>query len=205
MKKSIALLILVVLLATTTALAEIRFDISGFESSGKYDIEFDDMNDTGEIAPKEGGGLLGFPTADESDDGLIVGSFDIKFVEDLPPLMRLSLYYEGEDWIFTDHVILKPADTRYTFEVDRNTKVSGGKVYEGFVVVFTDESIAMVRDIVENGVPSVRCRLDGERDVDLNLLIDLDTLTDMYNLYVESGALENDFSKIKLAFPCAIK
>ena len=203
MKKLVWLL--VALLISTAAYAEVKFDISVFENSGKYDIEFDDMNDTGEITPKDGGLIFGTPTEPDSDEGMILGTLDIKMLEGEPPVIRLGIFYIGEDWIFTDKAILKPADTRYTFEVDPNTDVNDGKVYEQFALVITDENISMIEDIANGNIASIRCRLSGKRDVDFNLVVNPDAFSDIYDLYLESGAPDNDFSKIKVVFPCEIK
>lgn len=204
MKKLISFLVLFIL-TVIPALADINFDISVFENSGNYDIEFDDMDDTGTIQPKEGNIIMGMPTDGEDDEGALFGYADIRITEGQPPVIRLSLLYIGEEWIFTDDVILKPADTRYTFEVNRSTDVDGGKIYESFTIVITDENISLIKDIAESNTGLIRCRLAGDRDVDLNLIIDPSMMSEMYELYVASGALNNDFSKIKLVFPCTVK
>ena len=205
MKKYCALVIalLLVSIVSVPALA-ITFDISPFENSENYEVEFDEMDDTGEISLVEGGTIIG--TTDEDDEGVILGDFDIKIIEDLPPVLRVTLLYIGEDWIFTDKVIIKPADTRYTFEVNRDTDVNDGKIYEMFTLVMTDESIQMLQDIVDNDVLMVKCRLDGsDRDVDCNLLFNREKLGIFLDDYRASGALNNSFSLIKEMYPCKIK
>lgn len=185
-----------------TAVAEVKFDISVFENNPDYKVEFDEMDDTGTIESSEDNAVAGKV---EDDDGLILGSVDIKIVEDLPPIMRICLSYVGEDWIFTDKVILKPADKRYAFEVKRDTDVSNGNIIESFALVLTDESIQMVKDMIDSDNFIVKMRLDGDRKVDGSLIFDREKLTQMYNDYVVSGALENDFSLVKTVFPCVIK
>lgn len=185
-----------------TAGAEVKFDISVFEKNPDYKVEFDEMDDTGEIESTEGNTVFGAGT---DDDGYVFGDVDIKILENHPPVMRVSLLYSGEDWIFTDKVILKPADTRYTFEVSRDTEVSDGKIYESYTLILTDESIQMVKDMIDSDIFIVKMRLDGDRKVDGTLLFDREKLTQMYNDYLASGALENDFSAFRKAFPCTIK
>ena len=185
-----------------TAAAEVKFDISVFENNPDYKVEFDEMDDTGTIESSEDNAVAGKV---EDDDCLILGSVDIKIVEDLPPIMRICLSYVGEDWIFTDKVILKPADKRYAFEVKRDTDVSNGNIIESFALVLTDESIQMVKDMIDSDNFIVKMRLDGDRKVDGSLIFDREKLTQMYNDYVVSGALENDFSLVKTVFPCVIK
>jgi len=116
------------------------------------------------------------------------------------------LLYIGEDWVFTDEVIIKPADTRYTFEVDRDTDVEDGKIYEMFTLAMTDESIQMLQDIVDNDVLMVKCRLNGsDRDVDCNLLFNTEKLGVFLDDYRASGSLNNSFAMIKEMYPCKIK
>lgn len=185
-----------------TAAAEVKFDISVFENNPDYEVEFDEMDDTGTIKSSDGNEVSG---VGEDDDGLILGLVDIKILENRAPVMRITLIYMGEDWIFTDKVILKPADKRYAFEVSRNTEVSDGKIYEGYTLILTDESIQMVKDMIDSDTFIVKMRLDGDRRVDGILLFDREKLTQMYNDYLASGALENDFSAFRKAFPCTIK
>ena len=185
-----------------TAGAEVKFDISVFENNPDYKVEFDEMDDTGTIESSEGNAVAG---AGEDGDGLKLGSVDIKIIENQPPIMRISLLYMGEDWIFTDKVILKTADKRYAFEVERDTDVSDGKIFESFTLALTDESIQMVKDMIDSDNFMVKMRLDGDRKVDGSLIFNREKLTQMYNDYVVSGALENDFSLVKTVFPCEIK
>lgn len=205
MKKYLAMVItlLLVSIVSVPALA-ITFDISPFENSTNYEIEFDDMDDTGEISLVEGGMFFGLMD-DEAEEGLLLNTIDIKITENNPPVIRLTFLYIGEDWIFTDKVIVKPADTRYTFEVRRDTDVSDGKIYEMYTLVMTDESIKMLEDIVNNEVSMVKCRLDGDRKVNCSLMFNLEKLAQLLDDYKASGALENSFVAIKTAYPCSIK
>ena len=118
-----------------TATAELKFDISVFENNPNYKVELDEMDDTGTIELNAESTILG---SVEDDNGAVVGSVDIVFIEDMPPLMRMDLYYVGTEWVFTDNVILKLADRRYTFKANRETSVSGGMIYEACALVLTD-------------------------------------------------------------------
>lgn len=205
MKKYLALVIslLLVSFASAPALA-VTFDLAPFENSDNYEVKFDEMNDTGEISLVEGGRIFGVP--EDDDEGIIIGDFDAIIIEGYPPIVRVNLIYAGEDWIFTDNVIIKPADTRYTFEVNRDTDVENGKIYESFTLVMTDESIQMLQDIVDNHVSSVKCRLDGsDRDVDCSLIFDTEKLGIFLDDYRASGSLNNNFALIKEIYPCKIK
>lgn len=210
MKKILALVItlLLVSMLTIPALAAVNFDISPFENADKYQIEFDDMDDTGEIRLASGGTFLGTGDEDEDDDGLIIGSVSILILDSIPvpPFVVVHFSYIGDDWIFTDKVIIKPHDTRYTFEVNPSTDVDDGKIYESFPLVLTDESIQMLQDIVDNDVTLVKTRLVGsERSLDCKLIFDVDNLSQLLSDYKASGALDNDFDTLRELYPCTIK
>lgn len=205
MKKQLALVItlLLVFIVSAPALA-VTFDLSPFENNANYEVEFDEMDDTGEIALVDGGVIFG--KTEEDDEGFLMGDFDIKIIEDFPPVIRVTLLYMGEDWIFTDKVIIKPADTRYTFEVNCDTDIEDGEIFEMATLVLTDESIQMLQDIVDNNLSEVKCRLDGsERDVDCNLSFNVEKLRIFLDDYRASGSLNNSFAAIREAYPCKIK
>lgn len=218
MKKYFTLMVALVLIFAVTIPAfadantssEIKFDISPFENSDNYTIEFDDMDDTGEINLTTEGryvvSLLG------NDDSIFGGEFDIKIIENMPPTLRINWFYlgyVGEDWIFTDNVTIKTSNARYTFEVERDTDIIDGKICEYFTILFTDESIQMLQDVIDSNVSVdslVKCRLNGSnRNVDCILFFDLDQLTELLADYRASGAIDNDFSIINEICPCKIK
>ena len=76
---------------------------------------------------------------------------------------------------------------------------------ETYVIALTDESIQMVKDMIDSDNFKVKMRLDGKRDVDGTLIFSKEALTMMYNDYVASGALNNNFAAVREMFPCTIK
>lgn len=205
MKRSLGVLFLVLALfsITLSCSAGINFDISVFKNNPKYTVEFDDMDDTGEISLLEGGSFFG--SNQDGDKGIIMATLSLKIIDAFPPALKLKIIYYGEDWVFTDKVIIKPDSTRYTFEVNRNTDVRDGMILEVYTVVLTDESIGLLKDIVDANISNVQYRLDGDRNVDGQLEVDVANIKQFYDDYLASGALNNDFSDLKTIFPCAIK
>lgn len=205
MKKVFSFLLVFVALlsASMTALA-FNFDITPFKETGIYDIEYDDMDDSVVILPKEKKLIFGFP---DDGDGLLLAVPSVVMNETIPPCMTITILYKGENRIITDDVIIKPAETRYSFDVSefRQTDTSGGNITETFILCLTDESIKMIEDIVDNDISSVKCRLSGKRNVDCTLSVDCETLKQMHTDYKESGALNNDFTIFDLTMPCTIK
>ena len=200
---------LILCLSVATAMAKVKFDISVFQNNENYNVVFDEMDDTGEIKSTGKNIVFGGSFDDEGhlikDQGYVVGDVDIRIIEGYPPSMRATLLYCSEERNFTDKIILKPADARYTFEVPKDTGVSDEKIYESFILIFTDESIQMIKDMIDADNFTVKMRLDGNRKIDGFLIFDKEDLTQMYNDYLASGALENDFSAIRRVFPCTIK
>lgn len=207
MKKCMTFILSLLLVISITVPAyAVNFDMTPFEEADNYTVTYDDMDDTGEVTPIEGGTILA--SIEGNDEGRVLLQYDIKIIEGMPPVIRLSVMYRGEDWVFTDRVIIKPAEVRYTFDVNRQTDVSNGMIYELYTIALSDESIQLLRDIVENQVDMVRCRLDGDRDIDFSLKFnqeDREYLKEFYTLYEETGSLDNDFTQIKKLFPCTIK
>ena len=78
LKRLFAMILACALLWSRTALAEIEFDISVFENDPNYEVEFDEMNDTGTIRFAEGsdqsGVIIGL--IDDDDDSAIMGDMD---------------------------------------------------------------------------------------------------------------------------------
>ena len=102
-------------------------------------------------------------------------------------------------------MIIKVGDTRYTFEVDRSTEVNGGKIYEGFTIALTDQTISLIENLRDNS-GLAKYRMDGsKRDIDGSIVFSVDALQKMYDAYVASGALFNNFSVLYSLFPVTIK
>lgn len=210
-KKVLSSVLVFSMLFSLTAMASI--DTSVFESKDIYKIEIDDFDDTGEItfvstddnkdAPSNL--IIGAGGEDSSDEGAIMGNFDIKML-DSPSLavMRITLLYMGEDWIFTDDMIIKTNKHRYTFPVDRQAEAEGGKVYEMYTLVITDKSRGLLEDLIEDG-GSAEYRLSGDRKVDGKLLLSEDALKTMYDDYTEAGGFDQNFTTISTSFPCETK
>ena len=208
LKRLIAVIVTCVLLWSGAALAEIKFDISVFENDPNYEVEFDEMDDTGTIQFAEDSerSNIFMGTTDDEDDGMVIGFTDIRIAEGFPPSVRLSILYMAEDWAFIDEFIIIAGSNRYTFGVDCEREVlDDGNIMETFVVVLTDESIGLLEDIANSDSLSFSYRLSGDDDVDGDIYFIQDSIGYLYESYVDSGALENDFSLMKTVFSCEIK
>ena len=208
LKRLIAVIVTCVLLWSGAALAEIKFDISVFENDPNYEVEFDEMDDTGTIQFAEDSerSNIFMGTTDDEDGGMVIGFTDIRIAEGFPPSVRLSILYMAEDWAFIDEFIIIAGSNRYTFGVDCEREVlDDGNIMETFVVVLTDESIGLLEDIANSDSLSFSYRLSGDDDVDGDIYFIQDSIGYLYESYVDSGALENDFSLMKTVFSCEIK
>ena len=153
LKRLIAVIVTCVLLWSGAALAEIKFDISVFENDPNYEVEFDEMDDTGTIQFAEDSerSNIFMGTTDDEDGGMVIGFTDIRIAEGFPPSVRLSILYMAEDWAFIDEFIIIAGSNRYTFGVDCEREVlDDGNIMETFVVVLTDESIGLLEDIANS-------------------------------------------------------
>ena len=91
-----------------------------------YEVEFDEMDDTGTIQFAEDSerSNIFMGTTDDEDGGNGHGGFtDIRIAEGFPPSVRLSILYMAEDWAFIDEFIIIAGSNRYTFGVDCEREV----------------------------------------------------------------------------------
>ena len=207
LKRLIAVILTCVLLWSGAALAEIEFDISVFENDPNYEVEFDEMDDTGTIRFAEDSERTNIfmGTTDDEDDGMLFGVTDIRIAEGFPPSVRLSILYMAEEWAFIDEFIIIAGSNRYTFVVDREREIlDDGSIMEAFVVVLTDESIGLLEDIANSDSLTCSYRLSGDDNVDGDIYFVQDSIGYLYESYVDSGALENDFSLMKTVYSCEI-
>lgn len=208
LKRLIAVILTCVLLWSGAALAEIEFDISVFENDPNYEVEFDEMDDTGTIQFAEDSERTNIfmGTTDDEDDGMLFGVTDIRIAEGFPPSVRLSILYMAEEWAFIDEFIIIAGSNRYTFGVDCEREIlDDGSIMEAFVVVLTDESIGLLEDIANSDSLTCSYRLSGDDDVDGDIYFVQDSIGYLYESYVDSGALENDFSLMKTVYSYEIK
>lgn len=208
LKRLIAVILTCVLLWSGAALAEIEFDISVFENDPNYEVEFDEMDDTGTIRFAEDSERTNIfmGTTDDEDDGMLFGVTDIRIAEGFPPSVRLSILYMAEEWAFIDEFIIIAGSNRYTFGVDCEREIlDDGSIMEAFVVFLTDESIGLLEDIANSDSLTCSYRLSGDDDVDGDIYFVQDSIGYLYESYVDSGALENDFSLMKTVYSCEIK
>ena len=205
------LLVMVLLVHSSAALAE--FDLSLFKNDSRFNVKEDVMNDTItiEIVDAESGTGLG--TAGEN--AVIAVFTDIKLASKnlVPPTMRMILYYRGEDWVFVDTFILKTSKNRYTFktlEGSRNV-LSGGLVSEQITIPLTDESLPMIKDILDDSFGTVSTvmvdyRISGDRYVDGTIVyLSAEGLRSLYDTYVAAGGLDLDFSDMNTLYPVEVK
>ncbi len=206
MKKCFALFLIACMLNMLLpgmGFASVDFDINAFDEE-VFDVSIDEMDDTGEIAVKDSGAAF-IGSGDKSEDGIIYGSFDIRIIENFPPCIRLTLMLISNKNADITKQIFKVGDRRYTFTADCDSDVDDGTIYEMCTIVFTDESVAFVKDIIDND-GKVKFRLDGsKRQVDGTFTMPIEGLKKLYDAYVASGALNNDFIVLKTIYPVAIK
>lgn len=209
-KKFLTVLTTLAICGMTCSTAFASIDTSVFENKTDYDVEIDDFDDTGVISFAGGddqpSGIFGGYVKNDDDNGYIYGVADIKLIQDGEiAVPRITFIYYGEDWIFTEKIIVKTSAHRYTFDVTRNTDTGDGKIYETCTVVLTDESIQLLKDIADGNTSMLDIRFSGDRKVDGSVVFDLDAMKELYGDYVAAGGLEQDLSVLQDMFPCAIK
>ena len=208
LKRLFAVVLACALLWSGFALAEgFEFDISVFEDDPNFEVEFDDMDDTGRIQFAEDSDMTGIflGTSEDEDGGVVLGDMTIATNAVIPPVIGINANYIADDWAFIDEFIIIAGSNRYTFEVECEREVLEGGIMESFVIGFTDESIGLLEDIINSEETAFRYRLSGDDDIDGEMLFSKDSVKLLYETYVASGALENDFFLVEALYPCEIK
>ena len=200
------LLVMVLLVHSSAALAE--FDLSLFKNDSRFKVTEDKMNDTAVIVLADGGSVWGFANNSSSDEAILV-DVDIKLTShELFPhsMIRISVYFIGEEWVSTDSFIVRTEKNRYTFkELNSDRDINQGKSVEHFVVPITDKSLPMIKEII-NSSSSVDCRLSGDRYVDIPIAFrDIKNLQALYDTYIAAGGLDQDFSNVNALYPVTVK
>ena len=73
-------------------------------------------------------------------------------------------------------------------------------------LVFTDESIQLLKDVIDDEDIMLDFRLSGDRKVDGNLMfLDIDAVKEFYEDYVAAGGTKQDLSEVANSFPCEVK
>lgn len=209
MKKCLVLFLglLMVFSTAVPALADVNFDITPFEETDTFEIEFDETDNSYRIKFVDDSDIWGVSFKD-GDIGSLSAWMDVMVLEDYPPVIRIILLFGGEKENCTDKIIIKPDKTRYSFDVETESYTYDKNKIERAVLILTGDRIQMLKDIVDNDVFSVDCRFVGDRNIETNLFFTKNRrkqIEELYTLYEDSGALDNDFSVIEELFPCTIK
>ena len=101
---------------------------------------------------------------------------------------------------FKDMTLL-PDKTRYTIKVNSSPE----SPYENGAFVVTSDLMPMFDEIIEKQITSVRYRLSGDDNVDSVLVINVEQLNLLLDLYKEAGGMNQDFSVLKTIFPVTVK
>lgn len=195
--------------------AEAKIDMSVFENNKMYTVAYDEMEGNTVISISDmeedcGSDMfIGGASDDTTSKWAAIGTFNILEVEDQPAVLIMTVYLISEEArIDCNKVILKSDDARYYFEVDSKSEGNSTDSYrESFNIVFTDESIGILRDMYkedETDSIHIKVRFKGNEDYDGELVFDKG-LKKMYNDYVASGGLEQDFTLLKQVFPSEVK
>lgn len=208
MKKVIfsGILVFVVLFVWIGATAEQNFNVSQFTQSSDFYYQYDEMEDSYTILPTSKYNYGDFDVVCYNDGGYSTGHFAIAYMPDypLPAILTMLVTYSGSTEINATKMIIKVGETRYTFAIPLSQS-SGFQTPEKYNIIFTDQSISLLEDIIESGEEDIKFRLSGERDVDGHLVFNKETLSLIYENYISAGGLNQDFSQVYKVMPVTIK
>lgn len=199
-RKALTMLLALTLVFSIVGVSLADFDFSLFENHEQYDFDvvFDRMDDTGVVNfPKE---LDPFPTAYNS-----IVTMDIRTLGENSTVLRL--YFTVLDsWINADKIILLPDETRYTIDALSDTDYYLETMKkETIITLVVPKLMPMFEEIIEKEITSVTYRLDGDKDIDGNITVNVDNLKTIMDLFKAAGGLEQNYTLYETMFPVTVK
>lgn len=199
-RKALTMLLALTLVFSIVGVSLADFDFSLFENHEQYDFDvvFDRMDDTGVVNfPKE---LDPFPTASNS-----IVTMDIRTLGENSTVLRL--YFTVLDsWINADKIILLPDETRYTIDALSDTDYYLETMKkETIITLVVPKLMPMFEEIIEKEITSVTYRLDGDKDIDGNITVNVDNLKTIMDLFKAAGGLEQNYTLYETMFPVTVK
>lgn len=113
------------------------------------------------------------------------------------PIMRISIKYYADEWLFADELIFKIGNKKYVFsDVGRyeDRTVSDGSIRERLVIVIDKDNIEFIQDIY-NSNEIIKLRINGEktyRDFELDMQFNK-AIKKMYTILYNSGGLNDTY------------
>ncbi len=189
MKRILITLVVIVLVFTSSALAE--FDISVFNNSSTYTVEYDDMKgiyaitadwqraSDNQINPDGGSGLTLLP---------VILSFEGQSTI-IGLLVKFYVYF---GWQPVQSVIIKVDNVRYEFTRKGVSSTGDNLKKESFYLFLGEKALPIMEAIAEEPSSSVKVRLSsssGHKDFELNSIAK-DNMATIYNGYISAGGAE---------------
>jgi hypothetical protein len=164
------------------------------------------MDDSYTILPTSKYNYGDFEVVCYNDGGYSTGNFVIAYMPDYPlqAIMTMGLTYNGSTEINANKIIIKVGDKRYSFMIPLS-QTDGFQTPEQYRIIFSDQSIALLKDLIESDEEYIKFRLSGDRDVDGHFSFSKEMLSLVYDSYISAGGLNQDFSQVYKTMPVTIK
>ena len=201
-RKLLAFLLILTFVASITGVSLAEFDYSVFNDNEQYEftVEMDVMDDTGSISFPDDFKPLDTGSSGGDVAGIIV---DFRVLSDALVLLRFQ--FVVKDWPDIKEIIFLPDKTRYTIKALSNQDSTDTTMYELVTTVVTPDLMPMFDEIIEKQITSIKYRLNGDDDIDGEMVVNVEQLELLIDLYNKAGGMKQDFSSMETAFPVTVK
>lgn len=175
-----------------------EFDYSVFEDNEQFEFEVNVYDDTDTVE---------FPddfcpiTVSSLREDVLLNSMGIVGYPGTPTVIIIGLDVYGKHNI--EEVILVPDKTSYI--IKPIVKVSDTTNMEAVVIIVISKLMPMIDEIIEKQITSVKYRLKGDDDIDGELVVNVEQLNLLMDLYREADGMMQDFDIYERELPITVK
>lgn len=199
MKRGILLLLTLLLLLPTAALADMDNDLLESTEGMLVYLDNDQINTI--IRPEDQ------PFEGEVDMPYAYVRAYVDFVErpnDHATLMRLLVGLESEEPQYASELRVTVGGTTYCFSVETVISEYDMIYFEDYSVYFTDESLPMLKAIARAKSDTYAVTLLGEGELHMTLTLPGREIAALYDLYVDAGGTAQELTYLRETFPVTI-
>lgn len=202
-RRTLTFLLASIFIISITGVSLAEFDFSLFEDNEEieFEVKYDLMDDTGTISIPSN-----FDPFPNSTYPIADVQMDIRSLSAGVTLIRLA-FFISDSTPNVKRIIFLPDKTRYTIEeVISNKDDSYSAKHEIVTTIVSSALLPMFEEIIEKQITSVAFRLDGKKDIDGTITVNIDNLKIIMELYELAGGWKQElFPVIDTLFPVTVK
>jgi len=194
-RKALTMLLVLTLVFSIVGVSLAEFNHSVFENNENFEVKIDAFDDTVEIRTTDKFNPITVDTSDGKATDTVTMIMSVGTERFLLVIIKVVGVHNIKN------ITLLPDKTRYTIGVTGQSS----SLYETTSFLVTPDLMPMFDEIIEKQITSVRYRLSGDDNVDSVLVINVEQLKLLIDLYKEAGGMNQDFTLYKIMFPVTVK